>query len=150
MKKSNVYSDMPCGKPAENHFIDASPAPTAALRRWARFLCDVELPMSPAPLFTKQCPTPFGGVGHTRKSGLQAYKKRRDCAYKKRRFGNRRLYVYIRTAFAVPEAAFFLRLFRPRGTGDKAAVRSYCVSPIDAATAQFAKGDAAEALSAHA
>ena len=103
---------MPCGKPAENHFIDASPAPTAALRRWARFLCDVELPMSPAPLFTKQCPTPFGGVGHTRKSGLQAYKKRRDCAYKKRRFGNRRLYVYIRTAFAVPEAAFFLRLFR--------------------------------------
>ena len=132
---------MPCSKPAENHFIDVSPrrpppprrrggavfgrgatgaqtednpAPTAALRRWARFLCDGELPILPliAPLFTKQCPTPFGGVGHTRKSGIQAYKKRRDCAYKKTAIRNRRLYVYIRTAFAVPEAAFFLRLFR--------------------------------------
>ena len=75
---------MPCGKRAENHFIDASPAPTAALRRWARILYDGELPILPliAPLFTKQCPTPFGGVGHTRKSAIQAYKKRGDCAYK--------------------------------------------------------------------
>jgi len=47
LKKSNVYGDMPCGKPAENHFIDASPAPTAASRRWARFLCDGELPILP-------------------------------------------------------------------------------------------------------
>lgn len=86
---------MPCGKSAENHFIDASPAPTAAARRWARVLCDGELPILPliAPLFTKQCPTPFGGVGHTRKSGLQAYKKRGDCAYKKTAIRNRRLYV---------------------------------------------------------
>ena len=95
----------------------SSVRPLLRFRRFAAVGADFMRRRAPdtsayCPLFAKQCPTPFGGVGHTRKSGLQAYKKRRDCAYKKRRFGNRRLYVYIRTAFAVPEAAFFLRLFR--------------------------------------
>ena len=126
-------------------------------------MCDGEFPILPliAPLFTKQCPTPFGGVGHTRKSGIQAYKKRRDCAYKKTAIRNRRLYVYIRTAFAVPEAAFSLCLFRLASLSscvsfvhEERAVKPPFVpiaySPIDAATAQFAKDNAAEALSAHA